>query len=423
MEIGYKEDFIGNGLVLPIPRLTAEIEALKTISIDSMPTHKLDYVHYSVIMNNKTKQPLITAFNLNQSKFQTTSRSTSWKRDSRIRDEDQLENHYYVDNDWDKGHMVMRHNTAWGDTEHEAQIADKESFYYTNAAFQHKNMNRDEWLGLEQNIERKFSEDSNNKLCVFTGPVHSNLDRFYSRTWHDVVRIPSGFFKVICYEKKEFDSNNESRLGIKAFMMFQDDEILKDLKGRRSIKFKEYQVTIKEIEDLTGLDFGKEIFDANPLFYFESDERRAKCNIDIFPERIPIDNLDNVVNSPTETRICTTYTDDRKVAITSALINPKGKESKKEWVTIMNTTNKSIDINGWGLIDSKGRFLALEGILKPTMSKVFKGDQLKPIRLNNEGGDLRIVSFDLKLIDNVRWNGFDIKNIKEGQAMIFGNLV
>lgn len=420
MDIGYNKDFIGNSVSIPIPRLTPRIESLKTLLTSDNSISQLDYIHYSVIMNNKTKQPLVTAFNLDQSKFQSTQRNDNWKRDSRIRDEDQLENHYYKHNDWDKGHMVMRNNTAWGDTEHEAQIADEESFYYTNAAFQHKNMNRDEWLGLEENIERKFADDSNNKLCIFTGPINSDLDRYYSRTYHDTIRIPSGFFKVICYQNKSNAAMNPDGLGVKAFIMFQDEEILKDMRGRRTIQFKEYQVTIREIEELTGLDFGVEIFSANPLYYHDTVERREDFNVRLFPERIPIDNIDNVVNDPEEMRIGTTLSADRRVAIMSALINPKGSERNKEWVSIMNTTNRSIDVNGWTLHDNKGRGITLNGTLTPSQTKVFKGAKLKPIRLHNDFGDLRLVSTNFEIVDHVSWNKLDVRDKIEGQALIFG---
>jgi len=419
MVLGYIEDFIGNGIVIPLPRLTPAIESLSTYSIGRNSTFKLDYIHYSVIMNKQTKQPLVTAFNLDQSKFQMTSRGDNWKRDSRIRDEDQLENHYYKHNDWDKGHMVMRNNTAWGDTKHEAQLADEESFYYTNAAFQHKNMNRDEWLSLEENIERKFTEDSNNRLCVFTGPIHSDLDRFYARTWHDTVRIPSAFYKIICYQNKDTAVVNPNGLGTKAFIMFQDDEILKDMRGRRSIKFKEYQVTIKEIQDMTGLDFGKEIFDSNPLFYTGTRKRMNNYNIKLFPERVPIDNVDNIVDHE-EMRLEVNYYDRKELAIISALIDAKGKERDNEWVVVMNNSNKKLDINGCFLFDSKGRGLELKGILEAGKSLKIEGKKLGPIRLANTGGDLRIINQQFKIVDYVRWSKADVKNTGAGNAIIFG---
>lgn len=418
-KIGYNSDFIGKGIVIPMPRLTPAISALSTYTIDNTNTYVLDYLHYSVIMNKSTKQPLVTAFNLDQSKFLPTLRNNNWKRDSRIRDEDQLENHYYKHNDWDKGHMVMRNNTAWGETIHEAQTADEESFYYTNAAFQHKNMNRDEWLALEEEIERKFADDSNNRLCVFTGPIHSDLDRYYSRTWHDTVRIPSGFFKVVCYQNKASAAVNPNGVGVKAFMMFQDDEILKDLKGRRSIVFKEYQVTIQEIQDLTGLDYGKEIFDANPLFYHRTKERETDYKVNLFPERIPIDHTDNIIDH-NESRLKLEYYNHRKLVIVSALIDSVGRDHSKEWIVVMNASDEEISINDWIISDNKNRKSTLKGSLKPGESYKIEGKEMGSIILNNTGGDLRIVNNEDHLVDYVRWTKEDIKLATPGRALVFG---
>ena len=80
------------------------------------------------------------------------------------------------------------------------------------------------------------------------------------------MRIPSGFFKIICYKAKEAIDGNF--LGVKAFAMFQDEEILNDLKGRRSIKYKEYQVTIKEIQERTGLILEKNCLTLIRFFIF-----------------------------------------------------------------------------------------------------------------------------------------------------------
>ena len=40
----------------------------------------------------------------------------------------------YADNDLDRGHLVMRASSTWGDTEDEARQAEAETFYFTNAA-------------------------------------------------------------------------------------------------------------------------------------------------------------------------------------------------------------------------------------------------------------------------------------------------
>ena len=143
--------------------------------------------------------------------------------------------------------MVQMDNSNWGETENNRRLANDDTFFYTNASFQHENFNRDEWLALEKYFGG-FEEDLTNKLCVFTGPIHLEYDRFYTRNWHDSVRIPSGFFKIICYQDKD-----SQQLATKAFILFQDDDMKKDRKGGSKLKFTNYQVTISEIEELTGL--------------------------------------------------------------------------------------------------------------------------------------------------------------------------
>jgi len=375
----------------------------------------LDYIHYSIVMNNNTRQLIFSAFNIDQSLFKQTTSKGNWKIDSRAGGENQLNNDHYRENDWDKGHMVMRHNTAWGNTLYEAQAADNDSYYYTNAAFQHLNMNRDEWVGLETDVVRKFSDDDNNKLCVFTGPIHGTLDRHYERYSHDSVRIPSGFFKVICYKAKE--PVNGNYLGVKAFAMFQDEEILKDRRGRRSIRYKEYQVTIKELQDMTGLDFGEELFHMNPLFYFDTNERRDNFNVGVFPERIPIDHEGDLIDFH-EIRLNQEHHESRNIAIISALVNPSGNERAKEWITILNRTTETIDLEGWKIIDQKNRVLELSGTIGSGETKNYKGDDLGAIILNNSGGSLRIIDLDPCLIDHVTWTALDFER-SEGVSILF----
>ena len=41
-----------------------------------------------------------------------------------------------------------------------------------------------------------------------------------------------------------------------------------DRRGQHSIDIKNYQVTITEIEQLTGLEFDEALFNSNPLFFY-----------------------------------------------------------------------------------------------------------------------------------------------------------
>lgn len=415
MKIGYDPKFIGNGYEVPTPRLTPSIEA-SVLRQDTMRDFiYLDYPHYSVVMNKTTRQPVFTALNIDQDMFRKTKSKGNWRSDSRAGREHQLNNDYYRKNDWDKGHMVMRWNTAWGADDYEAQVADDESYYYTNAAFQHMNLNRDEWLALEEDVVRGFSEDANNKLCVFTGPIHGELDRHYERGWHDTVRIPSAFFKIICYKPKpEFDNG---MIGVKAFVIHQDDEIIQDQKGAAKIKFANYQETVRRIEELTGLDFGKALFDANPMKYFDTQERRDNLNINVFPESRLITSRDDIIGDEIRP-YSMEHHESRSVAIISAMVNPGKPEKANEYITILNRTTKSINLKGWRLSDEINKSIDLTGNLEPGSTKTYKGDQLDKIRLRNKGGALKLFDANPCLVDHVVWSEKEVRKSKE-RALLF----
>ena len=157
--IGYKEDFIGNGINVPLPKLSPKLEGAVLMYEELRDTIYLDYRHFTIVMNGTTKQLIYSASNIDQNEHKQIDRALSkdWDIDSRIDIDDQLDNRYYKKNDWDRGHMVQRNNNCWGSSIGETLKANNDTFYYTNSAFQHKYFNQDEWLKLE---ERQMSLSS-----------------------------------------------------------------------------------------------------------------------------------------------------------------------------------------------------------------------------------------------------------------------
>lgn len=132
---------------------------------------------------------------------------------------------------------------------------------------QHENFNQDEWRVPEKVVET-FNKDKNDRLCIFTGPIFTQFDRWYTRkSLNKAVRIPSGFWKVIAYIDKK-----TNKLECQAYIMYQDTEFLLDKKGQKKIEIGNYQVTITEIERLTGLEFPENLFDSNPLYYYTRED-------------------------------------------------------------------------------------------------------------------------------------------------------
>ncbi len=392
-----------------MPRLTPKLAGAAYTTSSGI---YLDYLHYSLVMNQETRQLIFAASNIDQDLQKSISRSHSkdWDTDSRIPTDMQLDNRFYKHNDWDRGHMVQRDNSNWGKDMSEAMKADGDTFYYTNAAFQHKFFNQDEWLKLEVFIGN-WGEDSNGKLCIFTGPIHLPFDRSYARSWHDTVRIPSAFFKIVCY-----NSQKSGKLESRAFIMYQDNEFIGNKKsGSSVIKLKNYQVTIREVEELTGLDFDDEIAKNNPLFYSEGEN----ASVNGYPERIPVDFSEDIVDNPTANRqIQEAPEDDKSVVIASAMINPEGRDQPQdEWVTLLSVTKNDTKLDGWKLIDQKKREIDLSGLalkggegLKVTMDQ---GN----MRLVNSGGTIILKNDKGEVIDREYYTKDDCT--RQGYALRF----
>ena len=429
MQIGYDPDFIGDGISIPLPTLGPVLSG-SVLRREGKLRNDIfaDHLHFTLVMNRHTRQLIYSAYNIDQTKLQPDAGGKkSWTFDEQVGDENQLGNKYYKDrtspsgekiaNPYDRGHMVMRFNNMWG-TETEADEAGKATFIYSNASLQHENLNRDEWKEIEMEVVRKLQDDTNGRLSVFTGPIYGDLDRHVNLSDTDTARVPSGFFKVICFRLK--GGEGPEKLGIYAFAVFQDSKVLRDKKGHATVKTdRSYQVTIKELQQLTGLNFGDELFDRNPLFYFDKDDRDVDFNVSFFPERIPINNASDVVIDPQERRSSIEPLSKRRVSIMAAMINPVGKDAGAEWITLLNRSEAPVDLKDWSLKDHVGRSTVLKHVLDPGESIKLLGKDLGTVKLANQGGALMLHDAEGRVIDHVTWAKNDIWRLGEGRAFMF----
>lgn len=430
MTTGYDPDFIGDGIAIPLPRFDAPLrDSVLRRPNDLRDELFSDHPHFTVVMNRHTRQPIYTAHNINQAQFRTGVKgATSWGFDDAVGKENQLGNEYYKDrlsaanepipNPYDRGHMVMRFNNVWGSTDTEADDAGGATFIYSNASLQHKNLNRDEWRALELNVVRRLVDDTNDRLSVFTGPIYGDLDRHINLSDSDSARVPSGFFKVICFRLK--GGVGAEKLGVYAFAIFQDDEVLRDLKGNATVKTnRNYQVTITELRQLTNIDFGQQLLDRNPLFFTESGPRRRENGVTMFPERIPLNGAANLVVDPTQRRRPLALLAARRVVIASAMVNPIGGDAAREWISLHNVGGDTIDVDGWTLADSQERETVLHGQVESGASLRLLPADIGTIKLSNAGGGLMLHDEQGRVIDHVTWSRGDVDRCGEGVAVVF----
>lgn len=279
----------------------------------------------------------------------------------------------------DRGHLTRRAAAAWGATEQDAKKSSDDTFYYTNAALQHQNFNQDEWLELE-NWVLQLELDSNGKISVITGPIfgYGGFDRTVKPEGRRPADVPAGFFKAITF------INRQDKLDVRAFVMLQDEEALRDTWGRRMFRYQRYQVSTEEIERLTGLAFAPQLSSCNPV----ADDEPP----------IEVDGPKEIVG-PDGQRIVVRDS-EIPVYIAAALVNPAGDDEENEWVSIINLSNEDVSLDGWKLKDPQDVLEISSGSLAPGQAARIM--PLSPIRLGNRGGSISLFKGEER-VDRVKY--------------------
>ena len=250
---GYKVDFLGTASAhqVPVPKLSASQNA-NLAPVKGEPDGLLRYTHFSIAMNKQRRFAFFTACNIDGNTSANIRRENDkWLLDPRIDPKHQVGNELYANNDLDRGHLVRRLDPVWGTKPEERQQANDDTFYYTNATPQHARLNQGNWNDLENYILTN-TDAKNLKVNLFTGPVFGDDDREY----RDVF-LPQAYWKVVTVV-----NGDNNKLHATAYMLSQRD-LLTDLEFVFG-QFRTYQLPIKDLEERTGLDFGK-LRNADPL--------------------------------------------------------------------------------------------------------------------------------------------------------------
>jgi endonuclease G len=181
---GYDPAFLGVDVPLP------------GVADGQLPTALLSYLHYSVLFRPDRRFAAVTGLALDGARLISVDREgISWELDPRLAAELQAGPPVYASNDLDRGHLVMRASSTWGATEDEAQQANVDTFYFTNAAPQASafNQGRKLWLGLEEYV-LDHAEAFDRRLAVFCGPVLDPADPPYRG-----IQVPLRFWKVVAF--------------------------------------------------------------------------------------------------------------------------------------------------------------------------------------------------------------------------------
>lgn len=248
---GYDENFLGEHL--DMPSLDPSIKSKAAPRVDDPSRNELEYTNFSIVMNKERKMPFFTAVNIDGATVKEVERSGKWLFDPRIEREHQLGNEAYKNNDLDRGHMVRRKDAVWGDN---AEQGSTDTFVYTNAALQHKDLNQHEWLDLENRVlDGAAAKDK--KMTVFTGPVFRDDDPSFDNNgrMQTPTKIPQDFWKVVVWKDPEKGLQSE------AFVMSQKHDIAgnsgPEVHAQTEEDFNMYRVPLDQLEKMTNLHFGK----------------------------------------------------------------------------------------------------------------------------------------------------------------------
>jgi len=160
---------------------------------------------------------------------------------------------------FDRGHIVRRDDTAWGDTAQEEIFANSDSFHWTNCTPQHEQFNRDAfgfhglWGGLENHIAEQAA-NTGRLFCIFAGPILDNAHDIRHDFGAGEVKIPKKFWKVVIVA--EDPRTPGAQLEAFGFVLDQSKAIQQFGIERFSAgEFETFQKTLQEITDLSGVTF------------------------------------------------------------------------------------------------------------------------------------------------------------------------
>jgi endonuclease G len=191
-------------------------------------------------MHADRRLPLLTACNIDGARLRRLPRSGSWRLDPRLPDDAQIGNEAYVNNAYDRGHLVRRVAPMWGTVE-DARTAMADTFHYTVCAPQHARLNQRPWLELEDYI-LDWAEGQGARVSIFTGPVFRPDDPVY----RGIVRIPADYWKIAVAEDAS---------GLRAVGYLHSQKNLIPTVEEAFGSYKTHRVPIHVLSELAGIDF------------------------------------------------------------------------------------------------------------------------------------------------------------------------
>ena len=269
---GYKPNFLG--VNIPLPGVKAE-RMPQILKKNGTPL-VLKYHHYSLVMNEERRFQMWSAVNVDYTSSKRRKEreefgTDTWIPDPRIAGDLQIQDTelYAPAKKFDRGHIVRRDDTAWGETPEEEILANSDSFHFTNSTPQHEQFNRDAfgfhglWGGLENQIKSQAS-NVGNKMSIFAGPILDDANDINHDFGGGPVKVPRRFWKVVLVTE-EADSA-APKLRAYGFILDQSEAITKFGVEKFGLgEFATFQASLATITDASGVTFDAVVMAADAM--------------------------------------------------------------------------------------------------------------------------------------------------------------
>ena len=185
-------------------------------------------IAYVVVHDNQRKTPIYSAqYLLAENLSGKNKRVNAFKADPDLSPHQRADLQDY-DKRWDRGHM-----TPFEDARKDSAAA-LQTFYLSNIVPQNLHLNRGVWRQIESQT-RGYAHRSNSGVYVFTGPIYQGNIEYIG----EGVAVPTSLFKVVI--------NKQTQQGV--------GFIVPNRGPKKGEKVNDFKVTIKQVEQMTGLNF------------------------------------------------------------------------------------------------------------------------------------------------------------------------
>ena len=230
----------------PIPHLVFGTPSY----VDHDPNHHIlqKYEAFSVNYDDQVLSPRWTAIKLTHhiaDENADIDREAKFKADSELKQKGyRVSSHNDYKNPtglrlWDRGHMVQ-----FDDARGYGENAAKESFYTSNVCPQLSKLNQKGWLKLEQTCT-EFARDYK-AAWIYTGPIYGEYKVPFALNRR--VPRPIAFFKIVVAP------GEDDPIDVLAFRVPHEPM-------SNDVELSDYLVSIRDVENETGLDFLHELPD------------------------------------------------------------------------------------------------------------------------------------------------------------------